>query len=109
MLLFSFHSHAISFLGLYETCNWKNKDFTNRIIREAYQYCPLDEKDDLSQCAKYKPSKIPFCQNIYFSGSESALKRAIVRLHTREGKTAPPLKSVNQFLNDVKKHCPTVL
>ncbi len=64
MLLFSFRSHAISFLGLYETCNWKNKDFTNRIIREAYQYCPLDEKDDFSQCAKHKPSKIPFCQNI---------------------------------------------
>ncbi len=63
MLFFSSHSHAVSFLDLYETCNWKNKDFTNRIIREAYQYCPLDEKDNFSQCAKHKPSMVPFCQN----------------------------------------------
>ncbi len=64
LFLSSSHSHAVSFLDLYETCNWKNKGFTNRIIREAYQYCPLDEKDDLSQCAKHKPSMVPFCQNI---------------------------------------------
>ena len=44
-----------SFLEFYETCDWKNQAFTNRIIKEAYSYCPLDEKDDLSQCMVSDP------------------------------------------------------
>ena len=54
MLLTSVYGHA-SFSDLYETCNWKNKAFTQRIINEAYQYCPLDEKDDLSRCVTPRP------------------------------------------------------
>ena len=54
MLLTSVYGYA-SFSDLYETCNWKNKAFTQRIINEAYQYCPLDEKDDLSRCVTPRP------------------------------------------------------
>ncbi len=49
------------FSRIYETCSWKNKTFTERIIQETQFYCPSSTNDKLSKCTTSDLSKIPFC------------------------------------------------